>query len=120
MEFKGATRDTTRRLRCYINRIKVEFKEKEMKEKNPEKTILIESKWNLKDEEDDDLDCETVILIESKWNLKVFRKIEKTAVAKDINRIKVEFKAESRLSVISFSSILIESKWNLKCISKSI
>ena len=91
-----------------------------MKEKNPEKTILIESKWNLKDEEDDDLDCETVILIESKWNLKVFRKIEKTAVAKDINRIKVEFKAESRLSVISFSSILIESKWNLKCISKSI
>ena len=63
-----------------------------MKEKNPEKTILIESKWNLKDEEDDDLDCETVILIESKWNLKVFRKIEKTAVAKDINRIKVEFK----------------------------
>ena len=37
-----------------------------------------------------------------------------SAWRKHINRITVEFKAESRLSVIPFSSILIESQWNLK------
>ena len=53
------------------------------------------------------------ILIESKWNLNHDIPLNKLNTVIHINRIKVEFKLITVLSIKHTKQILIESKWNL-------
>ena len=77
--------------------------------------VLIESDWNLKLFSLYEIGWPVIsVLIESDWNLKYPQKRMTRIQNSRINRIRLEFKAESIRPPCTNSWVLIESDWNLK------
>ena len=97
-----------------INRIRLEFKESIKCLKNIEKTVLIESDWNLKSFTLPSWSVFSVVLIESDWNLKILCSTFILTLSISINRIRLEFKVNANAMMDQSNAVLIESDWNLK------
>ena len=60
-----------------------------------------------------------LVLIESDWNLK-YPVLNLFSIVVSINRIRLEFKVSSAISIRRCTCVLIESDWNLKRVEMAV